>query len=127
MSEAKSGTHAQVGDTVPGFASLNPGYENAARDLLGLPLMPYTQLRYVTCLDLGRSGAVITQGWERRVEKTGAEGKAVKRWINTQLIYPPAGGTAEGLLAHSSTDLAERAGRLDGAAAASDPPAGKAA
>lgn len=88
--------------------------ENAARDLLGLPLMPYTQLRYVTCLDLGRSGAVITQGWERRVEKTGAEGKAVKRLINTQIIYPPADGTAEALLAASSTNLAERAGRVDG-------------
>jgi NADH dehydrogenase len=36
--------------------------ENAARDLLGLPTVPYRQLRYVTCLDLGRSGAVITQG-----------------------------------------------------------------
>jgi NADH:quinone reductase (non-electrogenic) len=88
--------------------------ENAARDLLGLPLMPYTQLRYVTCLDLGRSGAVITQGWERRVEKTGAEGKAVKRLINTQIIYPPADGTAEALLAASSTNLADRAGRVDG-------------
>src|SRR5262249_29252334 len=29
--------------------------ENAARDLVGMPLLPYTQLRYVTCLDLGRS------------------------------------------------------------------------
>jgi len=91
--------------------------ENAARDLLGMPLMPYTQLRYVTCLDLGRSGAVITQGWERRIDKTGAEGKAVKRWINTQLIYPPADGTADALLASSSTDLAARAGKLDGKAA----------
>jgi NADH dehydrogenase len=101
--------------------------ENAARDLLGLPTVPYTQLRYVTCLDLGRSGAVITQGWERRVEKTGSAGKAVKRWINTQLIYPPADGPAEALLASSSTDLAERVGRLDGTKAASDPVPGKAA
>jgi NADH dehydrogenase len=91
--------------------------ENAARDLLGLLPVPYTQLRYVTCLDLGRSGAVITQGWERRVDKTGADGKAVKRWINTQLIYPPADGTAEALLASSSTDLAARAGQVDGARA----------
>jgi len=88
--------------------------ENAARDLLGLPLVPYSQLRYVTCLDLGRSGAVITQGWERQVEKTGKEGKAVKRLINTQVIYPPADGTAEALLANSSIDLAERARRVDG-------------
>jgi NADH:ubiquinone reductase (H+-translocating) len=87
--------------------------ENAARDLLGLPALPYTQLRYVSCLDLGRSGAVITQGWERRVEKTGDEGKAVKRRINTQVIYPPADGTAEALLAYSSTDLAERARLVD--------------
>jgi NADH dehydrogenase len=87
--------------------------ENAARDLLGLPPVPYTQLRYVTCLDLGRSGAVITQGWERRVEKTGREGKAVKRRINTQLIYPPADGTAEVLLTSSGTNLAERVGRTD--------------
>ncbi len=87
--------------------------ENAARDLLDLPPLPYTQLRYVTCLDLGRSGAVVTQGWERRVDKTGAECKAMKRLINTQLIYPPADGTTEALLASSSTNLAERAGRLD--------------
>jgi NADH dehydrogenase len=87
--------------------------ENAARDLLGLPLVPYTQLRYVTCLDLGRSGAVVTQGWERRIEKIGAEAKAVKRMINTQVIYPPADGRAEALLAGSSIDLAARANRLD--------------
>ena len=92
--------------------------ENAARDLVGLPLVPYTQLRYVTCLDLGRSGAVITQGWERRVEKTGAEGKAVKRLINTQVIYPPADGTAEALLAASSIDLAARARQVDSPKAA---------
>jgi NADH:ubiquinone reductase (H+-translocating) len=88
--------------------------ENAARDLLGLPLVPYTQLRYVTCLDLGRSGAVITQGWERRIDKTGAEGKDVKRRINTQLIYPPADGTLEALLASSSTDLSERVAKAGG-------------
>jgi NADH dehydrogenase len=82
--------------------------ENAARDVHGLPLMPYSQLRYITCLDLGRSGAVITQGWERQIEKTGAAGKAFKRWVNTQLIYPPAEGTPDALLASSSTDLAER-------------------
>lgn len=92
--------------------------ENAARDLIGLPLVPYAQLRYVTCLDLGRSGAVITHGWERRVEKTGTEGKAVKRLINTQVIYPPADGTAESLLAASSIDLAARARPVDSPKAA---------
>lgn len=92
--------------------------ENAARDLLGLPLVPYMQLRYVTCLDLGRSGAIITQGWERRVEKAGAEGKAVKQLINTQVIYPPRDGTAEALLASSSIDLAARVRQVDGPKAA---------
>jgi NADH dehydrogenase len=100
--------------------------ENAARDLLGLPLMPYTQLRYVTCLDLGRSGALFTNGWERRIEKSGSEGKAMKRLINTQVIYPPADGTAEALLASSGTDLAERTRRLDGTKAGPDPVAAKA-
>jgi NADH:ubiquinone reductase (H+-translocating) len=33
--------------------------ENAARDLLGLATIDYSQSRYVTCLDLGRSGAVF--------------------------------------------------------------------
>jgi NADH dehydrogenase len=92
--------------------------ENAARDLIGLPPLPYAQLRYVTCLDLGRAGAIFTQGWERRIEKSGADGKAMKRMINTQLIYPPADGTAEALLAASSIDLAARTRRLDDTKAA---------
>jgi hypothetical protein len=70
---------------------------------------------------------VITQGWERRVEKTGNEGKTVKRLINTQVIYPPADGTAEALLASSSINLAERAGRVDGPKAGLVPAPGKAA
>jgi NADH dehydrogenase len=79
--------------------------ENAARDLLAMPLVPYRQLRYVTCLDLGRSGAVSTYGWERDVRLTGAEAKALKRRINTQVIYPPANASRETLLAMSSTEL----------------------
>ncbi|MCG2641395.1 MULTISPECIES: NAD(P)/FAD-dependent oxidoreductase [Bradyrhizobium] len=82
--------------------------ENAARDLLGMPAVPYSQLNYVTCLDLGRWGAVRTQGWDRRVELTGAEGKALKRKINTKLIYPPADGGAEALLASSTIDIVKR-------------------
>jgi NADH dehydrogenase len=91
--------------------------ENVARDLLGLEPVPYVQLRYVTCLDLGRSGAVITQGWDRVIDKTGSDGKAVKRLINTQVIYPPIDGTAEALLASSSIDLAKRTAGIDGAKA----------
>jgi NADH dehydrogenase len=65
--------------------------ENAARDLLGKPLLPYEQPRYVTCLDLGRSGAVFTLGWDRAVAHAGEEAKRIKRKINTEVIYPTAG------------------------------------
>ncbi|MBR0913883.1 NAD(P)/FAD-dependent oxidoreductase [Bradyrhizobium japonicum] len=82
--------------------------ENAARDLLGMPCVPYSQLNYVTCLDLGRSGAVRTQGWDRRVELTGSEAKALKQKINTKLIYPPADGGADALLASSTIDIVKR-------------------
>jgi NADH dehydrogenase len=82
--------------------------ENAGRDLLGLPLIDYAQPRYVTCLDLGRAGAVLTEGWDRRVQKSGAEAKVLKRRINTQVIYPPPGATGEVLLAMSSTDRAHQ-------------------
>jgi NADH dehydrogenase len=69
--------------------------ENAARSLLGLELLPYAQRRYATCLDLGRSGAVLTDGWDRAVQALGSEAKAVKRQINTRLIYPPEGSREE--------------------------------
>ena len=78
--------------------------ENAARDLLALPLVPYRQTRYVTCLDLGRSGAVLTQGWDRVPQKTGDEAKAVKTQINRVRIYPPKGSRAE-ILAASEIDV----------------------
>ena len=63
---------------------------NAAANLLGLAPTPYSQVKYVTCLDLGAWGAVYTEGWDRQVLLTGAEGKALKTQINTQWIYPPA-------------------------------------
>lgn len=62
---------------------------NAAADLVGLPLHAYSQPKYVTCLDLGAWGAIFTEGWDRQVKMTRAEGKATKRAINTQWIYPP--------------------------------------
>lgn len=78
--------------------------ENAARDLVGQPTLPYAQPRYVTCLDLGRAGAVRTQGWDREVVQLGAEAKATKRMINRQLIYPPTDADGATLLAMSDTD-----------------------
>lgn len=66
------------------------GY-NAARELIGLPLRAYFQPDYVTCIDLGRFGALFTTGWDREISITGMEAKQLKRQINTQLIYPPQG------------------------------------
>lgn len=62
---------------------------NAAADLLGMPLEPYHQRNYVTCLDLGPSHAVVCRGWDSQVELSGEKAKAMKREINTQWIYPP--------------------------------------
>ncbi|MET1080498.1 MAG: FAD-dependent oxidoreductase [Pseudomonas sp.] len=72
---------------------------NAVADLLGLPPLPYRQPKYVTCLDLGGYGAVFSEGWERKVLLTGADGKQLKTQINTQWIYPPAADRASALAA----------------------------
>lgn len=70
---------------------------NAAADLLGSPLTPYTQETYGTCLDLGPAGAVVTSGWDRNVVLTGGEAKKVKQWVNGVLIYPPKADAKEAL------------------------------
>lgn len=62
---------------------------NAAAELLGLPLHHYSQPKYVTCLDLGKWGAVYTEGWDHQVIYQGEEAKKIKQEINTQWIYPP--------------------------------------
>lgn len=68
---------------------------NAAADLIGESLIPYSQPKYVTCLDLGPWGAVYTEGWDRQVKLSGAEAKALKTKINTEWIYPPSGNRAD--------------------------------
>ncbi|WP_027133439.1 NAD(P)/FAD-dependent oxidoreductase [Geminicoccus roseus] len=62
---------------------------NAAADLLGIPGQAYHQEAYVTCLDLGEAGAILTRGWDRKVELLGIEAKKMKHEINTVWIYPP--------------------------------------
>ncbi|XXD10090.1 NAD(P)/FAD-dependent oxidoreductase [Klebsiella sp. R445] len=62
---------------------------NAAAELLGLTLHPYSQPKYVTCLDLGKWGAVYTEGWDHQVVYQGDEAKKIKQEINTLWIYPP--------------------------------------
>ncbi|PYH87851.1 FAD/NAD(P)-binding domain-containing protein [Aspergillus ellipticus CBS 707.79] len=69
---------------------------NAAAELLGEPLVEYTQETYVCCLDLGDWGAVVGEGWERRASLVGDVAKRVKRYINCPLIYPL--GTPEEVL-----------------------------
>ncbi|MBL3529342.1 MAG: FAD-dependent oxidoreductase [gamma proteobacterium endosymbiont of Lamellibrachia anaximandri] len=79
------------------------GY-NAVRDLLELPLRAYRQPVYLTCIDLGRSRALYTSGWERAIQKSGDEAKKLKQQINTQWIYPPV-GTRDQILATVSMDV----------------------
>ena len=63
---------------------------NVAAQIIGVAPTPYSQPKYVTCLDLGACGAVYTEGWDRQVKLVREEGKALKTQINTQWIYPPA-------------------------------------
>ncbi|MDR5735819.1 FAD-dependent oxidoreductase [Caballeronia sp. LZ025] len=76
---------------------------NAAADLLGIPTIPYDQVNYVTCLDLGPWGAVLTEGWDRKVKLSGAQAKELKRQINTAWIYPPRADRNEAFLAADPT------------------------
>ncbi|WP_353742717.1 NAD(P)/FAD-dependent oxidoreductase [Pseudomonas fluorescens] len=63
---------------------------NVAAQILGVDPTPYSQPKYVTCLDLGAWGAVYTEGWDRQVKLVKEEAKSLKTQINTQWIYPPA-------------------------------------
>ncbi|CAJ92877.1 Enzyme [Cupriavidus necator] len=70
---------------------------NVAADLVGAAPIPYSQPKYVTCLDLGPWGAVYTEGWNRQVKMTGGVAKALKTRINTEWIYPPSANREEAL------------------------------
>lgn len=63
---------------------------NAAASRLNQPPLPYRQVNYVTCLDLGGWGAVYTEGWEQEVKSVRDEAKKIKIAITNELIYPPA-------------------------------------
>lgn len=62
---------------------------NVAADLIGIEPLPYRQVNYVTCLDLGAWGAVYSEGWDQVVKFTKEEGKKIKVSITNELIYPP--------------------------------------
>ena len=72
---------------------------NVAAQILGIDPTPYSQPKYVTCLDLGAWGAVYTEGWDRQVKLVKQEGKTLKTQINTQWIYPPAADRISALAA----------------------------
>ena len=75
------------------------GGHNVAADLIGEATLAYRQPFYATCLDLGEWGAVYSEGWDRQIKLTHADGKARKQVINTQWIYPPAPNRTEALAA----------------------------
>ncbi|WP_212627124.1 NAD(P)/FAD-dependent oxidoreductase [Pseudomonas sp. PP3] len=72
---------------------------NVAAELLGVEPIPYSQPKYVTCLDLGTWGAVFTEGWDRQVKLVKQEAKELKSQINSVWIYPPAADRAAALAA----------------------------
>jgi NADH dehydrogenase len=76
---------------------------NAVLDLIDESLLAYRQPDYVTCLDLGRAGALLTQGWDRNLVMNGPQAKELKNQINNQWIYPPADDAAA-ILAAAAMD-----------------------
>jgi NADH dehydrogenase len=75
------------------------GGHNVAADLIGVPTLEYRQPFYATCVDLGEWGAIYSEGWDRQIKLTNAEGKVRKQIINTKWIYPPAPIRTEALAA----------------------------
>lgn len=80
------------------FLGRSAGY-NVVADLLGLDPLAYSQPKYVTCLALGPSNAVYSEGWDRQVKLTGSSAARLKQQINTEWIYPPQGSRSDILAA----------------------------
>lgn len=72
---------------------------NVVCGLLGLPMLPLSIDWYVTVLDLGSTGAVYTEGWDRCVVSQGAAAKRTKQVINRERIYPPLNRDRAAILA----------------------------
>lgn len=75
---------------------------NAAAGLLGRATHRFDPGPYITCLDLGEAGAVVTTGWDRQVRLIGEPAKAMKKAIVESYIYPPA-DDADAVLAVART------------------------
>jgi NADH dehydrogenase len=80
---------------------------NAVADLLGQPMLPLAIDWYVTVLDLGPSGAIYTEGWDRHVVARGEAAKRTKRTINCVRIVPPRSGNRADILA-AAAPIVER-------------------
>ncbi len=80
------------------------GY-NAISYLLDQPMRAYSQPNYVTCIDLGEFGAIYTEGWERKLVKSGMEAKKIKQHINQERIYPPKTTNKAELFAAGALDF----------------------
>jgi NADH:ubiquinone reductase (H+-translocating) len=72
---------------------------NAAASLLEVEGLPYQQVNYVTCLDLGAWGAVYTEGWDQQIKLVREEAKKLKIAITNELIYPPKANREEAFAA----------------------------
>ncbi|MDX6502830.1 MAG: hypothetical protein QOG23_6094, partial [Blastocatellia bacterium] len=59
-------------------------------------------------LDLGPTGAVYTEGWDRVVVSTGEQAKITKQTINSRRIYPPLTRVRTDLLAAAAPTLQAR-------------------
>jgi NADH:ubiquinone reductase (H+-translocating) len=91
--------HATVASCQHALQSGRFAGANAARALLRAPPLRFQARPYVTCIDLGRYGALFTQGRHREVLRHGPEAKATKQRINRVVIHPPQEAMGEELLA----------------------------
>ena len=99
MARAKvDGKHASVMSCQHGRPMGRFAGHNVVCDLLGQEPLALDIDYYVTCVDLGPWGAVLTRGWERKVVAEGADAKEIKRTINRQRIYPPRSGDRREIL-----------------------------
>jgi NADH dehydrogenase len=77
------------------------GY-NAACDLIESDMISLRFNPYVTCIDLGSFGALLTAGYDRRLVETGEAIKERKRKTNRIDIYPPKPATRTSLMEAAS-------------------------
>ncbi|MGU3495136.1 NAD(P)/FAD-dependent oxidoreductase [Xanthobacteraceae bacterium A53D] len=84
---------------------------NAACDLIGHrdERLAFSAPDYVTVLDLGPTGALYTEGWERgRLVAAGSDAKTIKQTINGIRIYPPTPPDRDAILAAATPVIQNR-------------------